>query len=155
MIKPKPGKVGENLGRIRAKLGMNLTQFSKPIGYSSAYIGQVERGEKAPSNAFQKAVCNTFFVNPSFLENGQGEIFVSPNDQLKRVIGERYDVLESMGFVFKEPSGTYPGNNDILAKLNRLSPKDRELIEGLIDRCLELHGQVEAPPAKRKKAAGE
>ena len=147
------GKFGIRLREARESLGLNKKQFADGIGYSSAHIVELEKGTGRPSKAFIQSLKNAYSINPEYLVNGLDPAFLPSSDLAQNIAGDKYPILKKMGLL-KEPSGTYSAEARILEKLRRLSPKDREIIEGLIDRYLELHGQAEAPPpAKKKKAS--
>ena len=50
-----PTHIGPFLRHVRTTLGLNLRDAAKAAGISFTYLGQVERGERTPSDAWIRA----------------------------------------------------------------------------------------------------
>lgn len=50
-----PTHIGPFLRHVRTSLGLNLRDAAKAAGVSFTYLGQVERGERAPSDSWLRA----------------------------------------------------------------------------------------------------
>ena len=67
----------ERLKLLRKSLGLTQTEFGEKIGLSLRGIVKWEKGESKPQQSTIKALVSTFNVNPDWLLNGTGEMFIS------------------------------------------------------------------------------
>ena len=58
------------------KLGLTQKVFGQKIGLGTQAINDIEKGRNALTDRNIEAICNTFSVNPDWLRNGIGEIFL-------------------------------------------------------------------------------
>lgn len=58
------------------KLRLTQKAFGKKIGLGTQAINDIEKGRNALTDRNIDAICNTFGVNPDWLRNGVGEIFL-------------------------------------------------------------------------------
>lgn len=66
---------------LRKTLGLTQTEFGKNIGLSLRGIQKWENGESKPQQSTIKALVSTFNVNPDWLLNGTGEMFINDVNQ--------------------------------------------------------------------------
>lgn len=66
----------ERIKYIRKELGLTLKEFSSRIGVTYSAVSYVENGDRNLSNQMATSICNVYNVNPEWLENGTGEMFV-------------------------------------------------------------------------------
>ena len=66
----------ERLKLLRKSLGLTQTEFGEKIGLSLRGIVKWEKGESKPQQSTIKALVSTFNVNPDWLLNGTGEMFL-------------------------------------------------------------------------------
>ncbi|MBR4905173.1 MAG: helix-turn-helix transcriptional regulator [Selenomonadaceae bacterium] len=59
------------------KLGLTQKAFGQKIGLGTQAINDIEKGRNALTDRNIEAICNTFGVNPDWLRNGAGEIFLA------------------------------------------------------------------------------
>jgi len=96
-----------------SNLGVKKMDFAEKIHFSQSYVSMVLNGEKTnPSGRFFDAVCREFNVNPEWMKNGKGEMFVKPD------------------------ASASPFDAEILVKLRLLSPQEQKMIEKIIDAFL-------------------
>jgi len=101
------------LDLLVSNLGVKKMDFAKKIHFSQSYVSMVLNGEKTnPSVRFFDAVCREFNVNPEWLKNGKGTMFVKPD------------------------SSASPFDAEILVKLRLLPAKEQKTIEEIIDAFL-------------------
>ena len=68
---------GERFKAIREALQLSQASIGREIGISQGHWGDIERDEKNPSDTLIIALIQRFAVNKSYLERGEGEIFLS------------------------------------------------------------------------------
>lgn len=68
----------ERLKLIRERLGFDAPEFAARLGYSNAgSYRNIESGIDPVSKILQKRLLNTFNVNPDYLLNEQGDMFLT------------------------------------------------------------------------------
>lgn len=100
--------IGERIKTIRKLLGLNQTIFGKNIGISAPLVVAFEKGQRIPTERTKNDIIRVYGVNPMYLENGEGEMFLQEPKQ-------------------KE------GIKRLLPKLESLTAEQLESIENLID----------------------
>lgn len=68
--------MNERVKTLRKVLQLNQTEFGKKIGITMRAVQKWENGESKPQNSTLKSLINTFNVNPDWLLNGTGEMFL-------------------------------------------------------------------------------
>ena len=61
---------------LRKYLGLSQSEFAPKIHKTPGYISQVESGKINMSDGAILSVSNAYFVNPEWLKNGTGDIFL-------------------------------------------------------------------------------
>lgn len=73
--------MNERIREIRRQKGMNQTEFGELIGLSQRSVAHLEQGGTVTQRTFD-AICKAFSVNPEWLRNGVGEMFVETRDAI-------------------------------------------------------------------------
>lgn len=81
--------IGERIKYLRKSLNLTQQQFANALDVDQGHIAGIEKGTKNPSKPLQKAICLTFYVRDIWLKTGEGEMFVSPQESIKRQV-ERF-----------------------------------------------------------------
>ena len=68
-------KFGARVKKVRKELGMIQKDFAAPIGITSAYISDIEKGKKYPSAPILQVIAATHQINRTWLETGNGPMF--------------------------------------------------------------------------------
>ena len=109
----------KRLEYIFSDLGVNQIDFSQRTGFGQSYISQILNGSKTnPSSRFYDIVCREFSVNPDWLKNGKGEIYVTP------------------GGIGENESSQLKQNSEIIAKYRLLPKTEQQIIEDMINALL-------------------
>ena len=61
---------------LREKLGLSQNEFASKIERTSNFIAQIESGRSSISDKTKYIICARYHVNPNWLNNGTGEIFL-------------------------------------------------------------------------------
>lgn len=79
---------GERVRELRKELKMTLEKFGAQLGVGKTAISKIEKGENSLTDHMAMAICREFNVNPSWLRDGTGEMFVvkSRNDEIEDFI---------------------------------------------------------------------
>ncbi len=96
-----------------SNLGMKKRDFAGKIGFTQGYISMILSGKKTnPSQRFYDSVNREFHVNPGWLRNGTGDVFVFPDLDLSA------------------------SDASLLAKYRRLPPSERKIVDEIVDAML-------------------
>lgn len=77
--------MNERLKILRKSLGLTQTEFGKRIGMTMQGIQKWEKGKSKPQQSTIKALISTFNVNPDWLLNGTGEMFIGDANRQQEV----------------------------------------------------------------------
>ncbi|ACV65008.1 transcriptional regulator, XRE family [Desulfofarcimen acetoxidans DSM 771] len=77
--------IGERIKSLRKFLKLTQQQFADALDIDQGHIAGIEKGSKNPSKSLQKVICLTFYVNDIWLKTGGGEMFISPEESLKKI----------------------------------------------------------------------
>lgn len=76
--------IGEKIKRLRGQRGLTLDQVAELTGVSKSMIGQVERGNSAPTVTTLWKICNGLKVSfSSLLEQSERAVTVARKEQLQ------------------------------------------------------------------------
>ena len=70
--------MNERIKQLRKALGFTQQEFAERIGVKRNTIAQYEIGRNEPINSVLNLICNEYNVNPDWLRNGSGEMFIEP-----------------------------------------------------------------------------
>lgn len=110
---------GERIKILRTEMKMTLEKFGSRLGVGKTAISKIEKGERGLTDQMFISICREFNVNPSWLRDGSGEMFVerSRDDEIENFINS---VLTDEPDSFRRR---------LIAVLSRLSTDDWELLE--------------------------
>jgi len=75
--------IHDRLKQIRNSLKLSIRDFSKEIHYSHSLYGQVEYGNREPSDRIIQLIVSKFNVNKDWLISGKGTMFSSEAKDLR------------------------------------------------------------------------
>jgi len=73
--------IGERIKKLIEALGLSQRKFAKELGISHATISEYISGNIKPSSKVLKAIEEKFNVNPEWLREGKGEMFLPKEDK--------------------------------------------------------------------------
>jgi transcriptional regulator with XRE-family HTH domain len=100
-------KPGERIKELRITKDKNQKEFGEIIGYSDAYLSEIERGVKEPSMEFLKALEEKFDVSPAYILYG---ISKSRWDTIKRYFQSEEvpeESIQKLGSLLYSPEGDH------------------------------------------------
>lgn len=68
----------DRIKQLRKVLGMTQQKFADAIGVKQNTVAQYEMGRNEPIESVINLICKEYNVNPDWLRNGTGEMFVDP-----------------------------------------------------------------------------
>lgn len=69
----------DRIKQLRKKLGITQQKFADTIGVKQNTVAQYEIGRNEPIDSVINLICKEYNVNPDWLRNGDGEMFLSPD----------------------------------------------------------------------------
>lgn len=123
----------ERLKQLRKKLKLSQAAFAKVLGLSQSAIGDIESGRNSLNERNFTAICREFNVNPSWLRDGVGEMFLNPS-ALDKLAAE-YDLT--------------PEESALIKTFAELPAADRQVIIRLVKNFAQSLG-VKLPDEGRK-----
>jgi len=85
------------LKEIRKHLKLSIREFSKEIYVSHSLYGQVEYGNREPTDRIIQLITSRFNVSKKWIVNGEGDMWTSPppDIRLERII-EIYNMVDEI-----------------------------------------------------------
>ena len=107
---------------IRKSLNMTLEEFGRNLGVTKTAISTIENGKRNVTDQMFLAICRTYNVNPSWLKDGIGDMFVrqSRDEEIAAFIGQ----------ILKSDSDSFP--KKFISVLSRLSGEEWRLLEKIV-----------------------
>jgi repressor LexA len=68
--------IGERFRTVRKSRKMTQKEFSASLGIVQGFLCSIERGKKIPSDTLMIALQHLYGINPDWLKNGEGEMFI-------------------------------------------------------------------------------
>ena len=90
----------ERLKLLRKSLRLTQAAFGDKLGLARNTIANYEDGNRKPSNAILKLICQTYNVNYLWLTEGKGEMFEISDTALNDLVMQ-YDLNEVDTFLIK------------------------------------------------------
>jgi len=72
--------IHDRLKQIRTHFGLSIREFAKKINYSHSLYGQVEYGNREPTERILDLIIAKFNVNKEWIITGKGEMFSEIKD---------------------------------------------------------------------------
>jgi transcriptional regulator with XRE-family HTH domain len=87
--------IHDRLKKIRKHLNLSIRNFAKEIYVSHSLYGQVEHGDREPSERLIQLISSRFKVNKEWILTGKGNMFSSeaPDIRLDRIL-EIYKTID-------------------------------------------------------------
>ena len=110
--------VPERIKILRKHMKMSQEAFGEKLGVSKSVIVNIEL-ERAPVKELMiKHICRTFNVNPLWLENGEGEMFLDIPDSILDDLAVEFDLT--------------PTEINIVSNYLRMPPEARKQISDFL-----------------------
>lgn len=116
--------MNNRLKEVRVMQGLSMRAFAARIGISSAAVAHLESGENNPSEQTIRAICSEFNVNRTWLETGEGEMYVT-----RPFLPELLDALRK-----------YPALKAVMeSAVDLMTPADWEALNDFAQRWVDQH----------------
>ena len=81
-------KQGERIREIRKTMKLTMEQFGEKIGVTKSTISNIENGNRNATEHMIKSICREFNVDYMWLTTGEGEMFVTTDDDFQARIDQ-------------------------------------------------------------------
>ncbi|AEG58709.1 helix-turn-helix domain-containing protein [Desulforamulus ruminis] len=78
--------ISQRFKLIRETLGLTQTLMAQDLGIDRSHVGNIENASKKASDSLLKHICARYGVSESWLKTGEGEMFTSPEDRMKKLL---------------------------------------------------------------------
>jgi len=123
----------DRLKQLRKELGLSQAAFAKKLKITPAAVNEIESGRNRLTDRNFTAICEKFNVNPSWLKDGVGEMFLNPSTLDK--LAAEYDLT--------------PEESALIKTFAELPAEDRKTIIRLVKNFAQSLG-VKLPDEERK-----
>lgn len=114
--------IGQRVRQLRKELKLSQPAFGEKLGVSKDVIVNIEL-ERAPIKELMiKMICKTFNVNPLWLEEGMGEMFLDVPDTILDDLAIEFDLS--------------PTEKNIVTNYLRMSPEERRKVADMLHKLL-------------------
>lgn len=124
---------GERVKKIRTTLGLTLEKFGNKIGVTKTTISRIEKGERGFTEQMKKAICREFNVNYTWLDSGEGEMFLDSDDE----------IMETIDRIM---AGENEFHKNLFKTFARLDEEDLLALEHVINTFLDVSGKTKKSP---------
>lgn len=80
--------IGERIIKLRKTLGLTQTEFAQELGITQQFVSQIEKGVREASEQLLKHLCDRYNTTMLWLVKGEGEMFLSPEEIIKKQIDQ-------------------------------------------------------------------
>lgn len=112
----------ERIKEIRKRLGLSQKDFGEKIGVNRDVISNIELGRVELKPLMANTICSIYGVNPLWLDNEEGEIFLKTPDSALEDLAVEFDLS--------------PTEKKIVTNYLRMSPEDRRKVSDLLHKLL-------------------
>lgn len=85
--------MNERIRELRRRLKLNQTEFGARIGLTQKPVSEMEQGGNVTERNFN-AICQAFNVNPEWLRDGVGEIFIETRETMIQDVANEFELTE-------------------------------------------------------------
>ncbi|SHK09570.1 helix-turn-helix domain-containing protein [Desulforamulus aeronauticus] len=78
--------ISERFKLLRDTLGLTQSLMAQDLGIDRSHVGNIESASKKASDSLLKHICVRYGVSESWLINGEGEMFTSPEERIKKLV---------------------------------------------------------------------
>ena len=133
----------DRVQKIRKELNLTMESFGSRLGVTRTAISNIEKGNRGVTDQMFNSICREFNVNPSWLRDGSGEMFVQKSrDQ---------EIEEFVNQVMSDEQDSF--RRRLIAVLSRLDVEDWKVLEKMALGLAEAHEKEDA--AETQQAAAE
>mgnify|MGYP002863102158 CR=1 FL=1 len=129
--------------RKSEEIGLTLEKFGKSLGVGKSAISDIENGRNNVSEQMFNSICREFNVNPSWLRDGSGEMFV------KRTRDEEIEAF--INSALSEESDSF--RKRLISVLSRLDLEGWKVLEKMAMELAAAHDEEYA--AEKQQDAAE
>lgn len=114
---------GDRIKLIRNELGLSQPKFGEKIGVSKSVIVNLELNRVELKDMMLNLICKTFNVNPLWLENGEGEMFIDTPQSIIDDLSDEFNLNDT--------------EKKIVTNFVNLSEQDRQQIIEVIQKLIQ------------------
>ena len=118
--------MNERIRELRKTLGLTLEKFGANLGVGKTAISKIESGDRGLTDQMFLSVVREYNVNPDWLRNGTGPMFLDAPDQ--------NDFMTAVAGLSDDPLVV-----SFLVEYAKLRPDERAVIKKYVDNILQRY----------------
>ena len=123
----------ERVRTIRKACDLTMEKFGERIGVAKTTISGIESGHRNLTEHMKKSICREFNVNYTWLESGEGEMFLDSDDE----------IMETIDRIM---AGENEFHKNLFKTFARLDEEDLLALEHVINTFLDVSGKTKKSP---------
>lgn len=120
--------INKRAREVRKTLNLTLDKFGEPLGVKKAAVSSWENERTSITPQTFNGICQYWNVNPEWLRNGTGDMFIEPAIDTAYLVSE---LLENDGDQF------YQAILELIRTYEQLSPEGRKVIQDFGNKYIE------------------
>lgn len=116
--------IGARIKLLRDELGLSMAAFGDKIKMTNSNVSKMEKDLRVVTDRTIALICSEFKVNEEWLRTGEGEMFITLNEEFADIVSEAF--LKG-GDEYKE----------LMIKVSKMSEKEFKLISDFANLIIE------------------
>lgn len=114
--------IGKRIRALREDRKLSQPEFGEKLGVTRDVIANIELERVPPKKLMLKLIYNTFNVNPLWLENGEGEMYLETPESIIDDLAVEFNLSAT--------------EKNIVANYLKMSAEDRQKVSNLLHKLL-------------------
>lgn len=114
--------VNARVKKLRKALNLSQTEFGKKLGVSKDVIANIELERVEIKELTINLICRTYNVNPLWLAEGEGDIFIETSESIIEDLASEYNLTDT--------------EKKIVSNFIKLPPEERKTVIDIIKKII-------------------
>lgn len=110
--------VNARVKKLRKALNLSQTEFGKKLGVSKDVIANIELERVEIKELTINLICRTYNVNPLWLAEGEGDIFIETSESIIEDLASEYNLTDT--------------EKKIISNFIKLPPEERKTVIDIV-----------------------
>lgn len=114
--------VNARVKKLRKALNLSQTEFGKKLGVSKDVIANIELERVEIKELTINLICRTYNVNPLWLAEGEGDIFIETSESIIEDLASEYNLTDT--------------EKKIVSNFIKLPPEERKTVIDIVKKII-------------------
>ena len=133
---------GKRVREVRKTLNLTLEKFGEKVGVTKQTVSRIENGVNNLTDQMCKSICREFNINEEWLRNGEGEMFLDPDE----------DVMKTIERIM---AGENEFHKNLFKTFAKLSTENLLALEQILDKFVNIESKTPATSPNMTVAEAE